>query len=239
MRHLFLLGALALLASCGGGQSHDHHEGEETTTVIENVSYGEAFEVNNVMSIEDVAAALDSVGMVDCVVKANIVETCAKMGCWMSVEQSNGEPVMVFMNDHSFFVPKEGMGGKTAYIKATASKDTTSVDILKHLAEDANAPQEEIDAITEPKYGMKLDATGVVIEGVEVTKEGASSMSEAAHDAVDHAHDVAHDAVDHVHEAAESVEETAKDMASDALDATENVVNEAGEAINKAQEAVK
>lgn len=235
MKHLFFLGMIALLASCGGGQSHDHAEGEIVETSIENVNYGEAFEVSEVVSIDEVAAALDTMGTVDCVVKANIVETCAKMGCWMTVEQSNGEPVMVYMNDHSFFVPKEGMGGKTALIKATATKDTTSVEMLKHLKEDANAPQEEIDAITEPKFGMTLNATGVIIEGVEVEKSGAA---DAMHEAIDHAEDHAHDAVDHIHEQVENVEENAKDLANDALEITGNALDKAGETIDQAQEAV-
>ncbi len=238
MKHLFYLGMIALLASCGGGQSHDDAASDIVETSIENVSYGEAFEATEVVSIDEVAAALDTMGTVDCVVKANIVETCAKMGCWMTVEQSNGEPVMVYMNDHSFFVPKEGMGGKTALIKATATKDTTSVEMLKHLKEDANAPQEEIDAITEPKFGMTLNATGVIIEGVEVEKTSEAGATEAIHDAIDHAHEHAHDAVDHVHEKVENVEDNAKDLASDALEATGNALEKASETVEQAQEAV-
>ena len=39
-----------------------------------------------------------------------------------------------------------------------------NVDYLKHLAEDANASQEEIDAITEPELALVFEATGVHIK---------------------------------------------------------------------------
>ena len=55
--------------------------------------------------------------------------------------------------------------GNTAIIEGMAKVDTLSVEWLKHLKEDANAPQEEIDAITEPQimYSM-AEATGVIIK---------------------------------------------------------------------------
>ena len=59
------------------------------------------------------------------------------------------------------------MTGKKSYIKGTAKVDTLSVDWLQHLAEDANKPQEEIDAITEPEITISITADGVIIEGVQ------------------------------------------------------------------------
>ena len=53
---------------------------------------------------------------------------------------------------------------KTAIIEGLAKVETLSVEWLKHLKEDANAPQEEIDAITEPETIYSIsEATGVMI----------------------------------------------------------------------------
>ncbi len=94
---------------------------------------------------------------------------------------------MVYMKDHAFFVPKKGMEGKRAIISGYAYNDTVSVDLQKHLLEDANRSQEEIDAVTEEKYELAFSAAGVKIEGV----------IEAEDDEHDHEHGEDHEG--HVH----------------------------------------
>ena len=49
-------------------------------------------------------------------------------------------------------------------MQGMAYMDTTSVDMLRHLAEDAGKSQEEIDAITQPELTLAFEATGVVIK---------------------------------------------------------------------------
>jgi len=44
-----------------------------------------------------------------------------------------------------------------------AFKETTPVEELRHYAEDAGKPQEEIEAITEPKEEVKFLASGVLL----------------------------------------------------------------------------
>ena len=96
---------------------------------------------------------------------------------------------MVYMKDHAFFVPKKGMEGKRAIISGYAYNDTVSVDLQKHLLEDANRSQEEIDAVTEEKYELAFSAAGVKIEG----------MIEAEDEGEEHDHDHDHDHEGHVH----------------------------------------
>jgi hypothetical protein len=48
-------------------------------------------------------------------------------------------------------------------ILGRAKKEITSVEDLKHFAEDEGLSQEEIDNITEPKHELKFTATGVLI----------------------------------------------------------------------------
>ena len=97
-------------------------------------------------------------------VEATINSICQKKGCWMYVDLNEETEMLVRFKDYGFFVPMDA-SGNTAIIEGMAKVDTLSVEWLKHLKEDANAPQEEIDAITEPQimYSM-AEATGVIIK---------------------------------------------------------------------------
>lgn len=194
MKKLFFLAAAAALYACGGGdhsghdhEGHDHdHEGvhDHIAEVAFN-TYGADFDTTGAKAIESLTIA-DGGG--EGVFKATIVESCQKMGCWMKVEHPEAGEMMVFMNDHEFFVPKTGVSGLDCYISGTAYLDTVSVDFQKHLLEDANAAQEEIDAITEDKFEMQFNATGVAIVGYE----GSEEEGEHDHDH-DHEHGDEHD----------------------------------------------
>lgn len=61
-----------------------------------------------------------------------------------------------------FFVPKDA-GGKPVVIAGFVERKEESVEWLKHKAQDAGKPQEEIDAITEPKISYAFTANGVAI----------------------------------------------------------------------------
>jgi hypothetical protein len=69
----------------------------------------------------------------------------------------------VSFKDYGFFVPLDA-AGSSIIMKGIAMYDTIDVDFLKHLAEDAKATQEEIDAITEPELAITFEATGVLIK---------------------------------------------------------------------------
>ncbi|MEO0403274.1 MAG: DUF4920 domain-containing protein [Bacteroidota bacterium] len=164
---IFGIVAISLMA-CGGQPEGTAAQVEnEAGAKVEATNYGETFTVAETMSLTDVLNQVDQNGESEVMLEAEIVETCAKAGCWMSVQNPNGSPILVFMKDHDFFVPTEGMMGKKSYIKGTAKRDTLSVDWLQHLAEDANKPQEEIDAITEPEITISITADGVIIEDVQ------------------------------------------------------------------------
>lgn len=92
-----------------------------------------------------------------------INEVCKVKGCWMTADLGNGKSMRVTFKDYGFFVPKDA-GGKTFYAEGVASIKTTSVEMLKHYAEDAGKPKEYIDAITEPKKEVVFVANGVIIE---------------------------------------------------------------------------
>jgi hypothetical protein len=93
---------------------------------------------------------------------AKVVDVCPKKGCWMALEMPDNNKVFVKMKDYGFFVPM-AMIGKTIVIDGEAKTVTTSVDELKHYAEDAKKSKEEIAAITEPKEEIRLTAKGILV----------------------------------------------------------------------------
>ena len=53
--------------------------------------------------------------------------------------------------------------GKDVVLQGEAKKTITSVEMLKHYAEDAGKSKEEIEKITEPKTEIEFIATGVLV----------------------------------------------------------------------------
>jgi len=95
-------------------------------------------------------------------VKGTVMDVCPKMGCWLSLEMPDKSNVFVKMKDYGFFVPTE-LKGKTVVVDAEAKVLKTSVEELKHYAEDAKKSQQEIDAIKAPKEEIRLTATGITV----------------------------------------------------------------------------
>lgn len=127
--------------------------------------YGEKItNTTDAMNINDVAAKLKggSPTFENVKIEAKVTEVCAKKGCWLKLELSNGETAMVKMKDYGFFLPVAAKG-KTVIIEGDVSMKTISVAEQKHYAEDAKKSQEEIDAITEPKKEVKVLAKGIVV----------------------------------------------------------------------------
>ena len=101
-------------------------------------------------------------GPVDTKLKAKVLEVCPKKGCWIKVELQDKSEAFVKMKDYKFFVPTS-LEGKNIEIDGNVELATTSVAELKHFAEDAKQPQEEIDAIKEPKKEIKIMANGIKV----------------------------------------------------------------------------
>ena len=90
-----------------------------------------------------------------------VKEVCKAEGCWLKMETANGA-MMIKMKDHAFLVPLS-MNGKTIVVDGTATLKETSVDMLKHYAEDAGKSKAEIDAITQPKKEITMQAKGILV----------------------------------------------------------------------------
>jgi Domain of unknown function (DUF4920) len=91
-----------------------------------------------------------------------VVSVCLEKGCWMKIENTGGETMMVKFKDYGFFMPKD-IVGKEVVVDGEASVKETSVKQLKHYAGDAGKNKEEISKITAPKKELIFVAKGVLI----------------------------------------------------------------------------
>jgi Domain of unknown function (DUF4920) len=126
--------------------------------------FGATITAKNAMKYDDMFAKLQQKGgLVDVKVEGKVDAVCKAKGCWMNVVSDKDNPAMfVKFKDYAFFMPKD-LAGKRVVMQGNAYKEVTSVEELKHLAEDAGKSKEDIAKITKPKEEYKFMASGVVI----------------------------------------------------------------------------
>lgn len=95
-------------------------------------------------------------------ITGKVIEVCQEKGCWMKLERSNGEKVMVKFKDYGFFMPKD-ITGKEVVLEGEAVVKEVSVKQLQHYAKDAGKSEEEIKKITKPKKELQFIAKGVLV----------------------------------------------------------------------------
>ena len=99
----------------------------------------------------------------DVKIQGKILSSCPMKGCWMKMNVNN-DTILVRFKDYGFFVPKNGIEGKSSVINGKISIDTLSIDQLKHYAEDAGKTKAEIALINEPEITISFLADGVIIK---------------------------------------------------------------------------
>lgn len=126
------------------------------------VTYGAGTTAAGAVEVNILEAKLASADKYTGKVKGTVTGVCEKKGCWMKLAQTDGEGIMIRFKDYKFFMPKD-IVGKDVVLEGVAEKTTTSVEMLKHYAEDAGKSKEEIEKITEPKTEIEFVATGVLV----------------------------------------------------------------------------
>lgn len=81
----------------------------------------------------------------------------------MTIDKGDGSSMRVSFKDYGFFVPKD-ISGKTVIVEGKATVTTTTVEELRHFAEDAGKSKEEIAKITEGKTELTFEADGVIVK---------------------------------------------------------------------------
>jgi len=139
---------------------------ERDTASIENTipgEYGEKVSSSDAVTVEEMFGQLEQTGAFSGKVSADIQEVCTKKGCWLTVALPDGNLMRVTFKDYGFFVPTTSQGYPLV-LQGVAQKSVTDVETLRHYAEDAGKPQEEIEAITQPKEEFTFVATGILIK---------------------------------------------------------------------------
>lgn len=134
----------------------------QDNTAFEGKSFGEGVSKGNVITTAEVDAKLGNKTKADMKVTGVVSLVCQKKGCFMNLAMPNGETMFVNFKDYAFFMPKD-IAGKKVVIDGFAERKETSVEDLKHFAEDAKKSPEEIAKITKPKKEIVFEAKGVVI----------------------------------------------------------------------------
>ena len=130
--------------------------------VTPGTTFGSATSPEGALPVADLPGLLKAGNSHTVKVMGTVTDVCPKMGCWLSLDMPGDRKVFVKMKDYGFFVPVE-LAGKKVVIDAQAMIARTSVDELRHYAEDAKKSREEIEAITEDQEEIRLMAHGIVI----------------------------------------------------------------------------
>lgn len=149
---------LAMALSC------TQKEAEQAETVVENLEiYGDTITADGAVPANTLASLMGDATEKDVKLEATIEEVCQKKGCWMKVDLGDGKTMRVTFKDYAFFIPKNAAGRKVV-LDGVAMVEETSVESLRHFAEDAGKSKEEIEAITEGTKEVVFEARGVIIQ---------------------------------------------------------------------------
>ncbi|MAB72365.1 MAG: hypothetical protein CMJ54_07645 [Planctomycetaceae bacterium] len=144
-----------LLSGCGGSHATNQALGDGWN------AYGDAQTVER--TSVPVASLTEAEGD-DIVVEGWVTEVCAVKGCWMRVQDDDGDVVLVRFKDYGFFVPRNARGRRTV-VHGTPQVRTFSIEQRRHLLEDGNASPEEIARVDGPSTEVVFLADGAWVQG--------------------------------------------------------------------------
>jgi hypothetical protein len=163
---LKLLCATALLLSlgaCHSSQNEASSEAGELSLATDGpTTYGQPIDTDGALSAEQVPALLQDIDSTYVTLSGNVSSSCAKKGCWMKVAVGPEEDMRVTFKDYGFFVPKD-LNGQEVVMEGMLKRKVSSVDELRHFAEDAGKSAEEVAAIQQPDTIYSFEAIGVKI----------------------------------------------------------------------------
>ena len=166
MKKIILFTALCLaFISCKNETQTTENKVEDVKKEIAYASFG--MEINDTDALDSNRMMEDYKTMkegdtINSKMRAKINEVCSAKGCWMTLDMDGENEVMVKFKDYGFFMPLNAEGEVVVNGKAYVSE--TSVEELRHYAEDAGKSKEEIATITEPKRTYSFEADGVLLK---------------------------------------------------------------------------
>ena len=165
MRKLLTIFVLAVvMTACKTSKEEKNIEQKEVVSAYD--SFGEKISSQDYLSAEAIAKKYEDLKVGDTLnikFASTIDKMCVKKGCWMQLPAGMDQTVMVRFKDYGFFMPLNS-DGKEVIVEGKAFVRETSVDELKHYAEDAGKSKEEIAKITEPERTLSFEAIGVLMK---------------------------------------------------------------------------
>ena len=125
-------------------------------------SFGEKITADNAMEASKLPELLKGKENVQAKITGTVNEVCQKKGCWAKMDVGNGETMMIRFKDYGFFLPKD-CAGKKLVLNGVATYEVTTVEELRHYAQDAGRSKEEIEKITEEEKSLSFEADGVLL----------------------------------------------------------------------------
>jgi len=158
---IIAIAAITILCSCKQNKVETQTNTDGTTIQF----FGEKITADDAITYDELLAKLETAETVENVkVKGAVTSVCQVKGCWMNIASADPakEEMFVKFKDYGFFMPLDLTGD--VVMRGKAYKEETSVDELRHYAEDEGKSAEEIASITEPVVELKFMADGVVIQ---------------------------------------------------------------------------
>jgi hypothetical protein len=124
--------------------------------------YGQKVDPSGAAPVSSLASNINRTDTTAVKVKGKVLDVCHQKGCWMTMMVNDSTEAFVKMKDYGFFVPVD-LQGKMVVLDGISFIKTTSVEELKHYAEDGKKTQAEIDAIKTPEKQIRLLASGIVV----------------------------------------------------------------------------
>jgi hypothetical protein len=162
MKIYILFVTCLLIYACKTDLNQNAAETSSATTAL--AFFGDTIDTQAGVSVTETLEALKTNDSLLTNVTGYVTSVCQVKGCWMVLSQNPDDSTGLFVKfkDYGFFVPLDFAGSKVT-LAGKAFKEVTSVEDLKHYAEDEGKSAEEIAKITEPAEEMKFLARGVAL----------------------------------------------------------------------------
>lgn len=167
MKHLLLIPLLALAACADEAVEAPAPDATSTPAEAGDVALGETVPDGEALSPDELIAGADEYAGKTVLVEGVAREVCQQAGCWLTFSDDEGRTVRVNVpRDESetyvFTFPTDA-SGRTLRVAGLLEVEETSVEDLRHYAEDGGASAEEVEAITEPERTLVLTVLGAEV----------------------------------------------------------------------------
>lgn len=163
---IVLMAVLTTIVACKNEAKSAQEKTEKAQDSVNYASFGEKIMAGDAVDAISMARHYKSMKVGDSIpakMAAKVNSVCQMKGCWMKLQLEDSTEAMVRFKDYAFFVPKN-IAGQEVIVNGQAFVAETSVEELRHYAEDAGKSEEEIAQITEPKRTFSFLADGVLVK---------------------------------------------------------------------------